>query len=270
MAEVEAPGPGAPAAADHRRLVRVPPAAGLRRVPPDRGRGGRLPDGGHGALRRAGRGRAAPVPGPARPRHDLHHAQDPRRAARRDHPVQRRRRSPRRSTPRCSPASRAARWSTSSPARRWRSRSPRPPEFRERQERVLAGARILAERLVQPDVDREGDQRALRRHRRAPGPGGPARLRAGRPGGRGPARTQIGITVNRNAVPFDPRPPMVTSGLRIGTPALATRGFGDGGLRRGRRHHRRGADRRRRRRPDRPAPPGGGPRRRPPALPLGC
>ena len=37
----------------------------------------------------------------------------------------------------------------------------------------------------------------------------------------------VGITVNRNAVPFDPRPPMVTSGLRIGTPALAARGFGD-------------------------------------------
>jgi len=36
---------------------------------------------------------------------------------------------------------------------------------------------------------------------------------------------EIGITVNRNAVPFDPRPPMVTSGLRIGTPALATRGL---------------------------------------------
>jgi glycine hydroxymethyltransferase len=36
----------------------------------------------------------------------------------------------------------------------------------------------------------------------------------------------IGITVNRNAVPFDPRPPAVSSGLRIGTPALATRGFG--------------------------------------------
>jgi glycine hydroxymethyltransferase len=35
----------------------------------------------------------------------------------------------------------------------------------------------------------------------------------------------VGLTVNRNAVPFDPRPPMVTSGLRIGTPALATRGF---------------------------------------------
>ena len=35
---------------------------------------------------------------------------------------------------------------------------------------------------------------------------------------------EIGITVNRNAIPFDPRPPMVTSGLRVGTAALATRG----------------------------------------------
>jgi glycine hydroxymethyltransferase len=38
---------------------------------------------------------------------------------------------------------------------------------------------------------------------------------------------EIGITVNRNAVPFDPRPPMEASGLRIGTPALATRGLGE-------------------------------------------
>ena len=36
---------------------------------------------------------------------------------------------------------------------------------------------------------------------------------------------ECGITVNRNAVPFDPRPPMVTSGLRLGTPALTTRGM---------------------------------------------
>ena len=35
----------------------------------------------------------------------------------------------------------------------------------------------------------------------------------------------IGITVNRNSVPNDPRPPAISSGLRIGTPALATRGF---------------------------------------------
>src|SRR5699024_8390619 len=37
---------------------------------------------------------------------------------------------------------------------------------------------------------------------------------------------EVDITVNRNAVPWDPRPPMTTSWLRIGTPALTTRGFG--------------------------------------------
>jgi glycine hydroxymethyltransferase len=34
------------------------------------------------------------------------------------------------------------------------------------------------------------------------------------------------VTVNRNAIPFDPRPPRVTSGLRIGSPAMVTRGLG--------------------------------------------
>ena len=99
-------------------------------------------------------------------------------------------------------------------------------EFRERQERVLAGARILAERLVQDDVTAQGinvisggtdvhlvlvDLRDCELN----GQQAEDRL------------AEIDITVNRNAVPFDPRPPMVTSGLRIGTPALATRGFGE-------------------------------------------
>ena len=47
------------------------------------------------------------------------------------------------------------------------------------------------------------------------------------------------ITVNKNAVPNDPRPPMVTSGLRIGTPASTTRGFREAGDRAGGRLHRR-------------------------------
>ncbi|EHY91028.1 serine hydroxymethyltransferase [Saccharomonospora azurea] len=98
-------------------------------------------------------------------------------------------------------------------------------EFRERQERVLAGATILAERLSADDCASAG-VRVLTGgtdvhlvlvdlvNSELDGKQAEDRLHS------------IGITVNRNAVPFDPRPPMVTSGLRIGTPALATRGFG--------------------------------------------
>ncbi|SDF26301.1 serine hydroxymethyltransferase [Pseudonocardia oroxyli] len=94
------------------------------------------------------------------------------------------------------------------------------PEFRERQERTLAGARILASRLPAEEnvsvVSGGTDVHLVLvdlRHHELDGQQAEDRLDA------------VGITVNRNAVPFDPRPPMVSSGLRIGTPALATRGF---------------------------------------------
>jgi glycine hydroxymethyltransferase len=93
--------------------------------------------------------------------------------------------------------------------------------FRERQERTLAGAQAVASELLGAgggvnvltggtdvhlvlcdlrDSELDGKQAEDRLH-------------------------SVGITVNRNAVPFDPRPPAVSSGLRIGTPALATRGL---------------------------------------------
>ena len=96
------------------------------------------------------------------------------------------------------------------------------PAFRERQQRTVAGAKAVAEALLAEaghgvsvltggtdvhlvlvdlrDSELDGQMAEDRLH-------------------------GIGITVNRNAVPFDPRPPMVTSGLRVGTSALATRGL---------------------------------------------
>ena len=92
--------------------------------------------------------------------------------------------------------------------------------FRERQRRTVEGAALVGEEMVAAGVnvltggtdvhlvladlresELDGQQAEDRLH-------------------------EVGITVNRNAVPFDPRPPAVSSGLRIGTPALATRGFG--------------------------------------------
>jgi glycine hydroxymethyltransferase len=98
------------------------------------------------------------------------------------------------------------------------------PEFRERQQRTLDAARIIADRLLQEDSRAAGINvvsggtdvhLVLVDLRESVLDGKQAEDRLHR----------VGITVNRNAVPFDPRPPMVSSGVRIGTAALATRGF---------------------------------------------
>ena len=51
------------------------------------------------------------------------------------------------------------------------------------------------------------------------------------------------VTCNKNGIPFDPEKPFVTSGIRVGTPACTTRGFGTCQFRPGRRDHRRSARR---------------------------
>ncbi len=97
-------------------------------------------------------------------------------------------------------------------------------DFKDRQKRTLEGAHIIAERLSQSDVAEAGIKVLT---------GGTdvhlllVDLVDSELDGKQAEDLlhKAGITVNRNAVPNDPRPPMVTSGLRIGTPALATRGF---------------------------------------------
>jgi glycine hydroxymethyltransferase len=95
--------------------------------------------------------------------------------------------------------------------------------FRERQRRTVAGAKALAEELLAAPAEAKinvltgGTDVHLilvdLRESELDGQMAEDRLH------------EVGITVNRNAVPFDPRPPMVTSGLRVGASALATRGL---------------------------------------------
>ncbi|HEY8769144.1 MAG TPA: serine hydroxymethyltransferase [Thermoleophilaceae bacterium] len=91
--------------------------------------------------------------------------------------------------------------------------------FRERQRRTRAGAAVLAEEMLAAGVNvltgGTDVHLVLADLRESELDGQQAEDRL----------ATVGITVNRNAVPFDPRPPAVSSGLRIGTPALATRGF---------------------------------------------
>ena len=93
-------------------------------------------------------------------------------------------------------------------------------EFRERQRQTIENARALGESLMEGGIDLVTggtDVHLVLVDLTSTGLDGQAaedRL------------DQVGITVNRNTIPFDPRPPLNPSGLRIGTPALTTRGMG--------------------------------------------
>ncbi|MGA1212285.1 MAG: serine hydroxymethyltransferase [Solirubrobacterales bacterium] len=94
-------------------------------------------------------------------------------------------------------------------------------EFRDRQRQTIENARALGEGLIEGGIDLVTggtDVHLVLVDLTATGLDGQAaedRL------------DRVGITVNRNTIPFDPRPPLNPSGLRIGTPALTTRGMAE-------------------------------------------
>jgi glycine hydroxymethyltransferase len=100
------------------------------------------------------------------------------------------------------------------------------PAFRAYQERVIENARVLAEALVGHGfriVSGGTDNHLMLVDLRPKGVTGKAAQAA---------LDLAGITTNKNMIPFDPEKPFVTSGLRLGSPAVTTRGFGPGEMRR--------------------------------------
>ena len=100
------------------------------------------------------------------------------------------------------------------------------PEFRDYAKQVVANAKVLAQTLAEP-----GFTHYFGRHRHAisllvdvfsKGMFGSEAEKA---------LDQAGITVNKNAIPFDTNPPLKPSGIRIGTPALTTRGMKEAEMR---------------------------------------
>jgi glycine hydroxymethyltransferase len=93
------------------------------------------------------------------------------------------------------------------------------PEFKACQERIVKNARALAGALMERGfklVSGGTDNHLILvdlRSKNVTGQDAERRL------------DEVGVTVNKNMIPFDPQPPRVTSGIRIGTPAVTTRGM---------------------------------------------
>jgi glycine hydroxymethyltransferase len=94
------------------------------------------------------------------------------------------------------------------------------PSFKEYQKKVVANAKALAEEFLSLDyhlVSGGTDNHLILVNLMTKGVTGKAAEAA---------LDKAGMTVNKNAVPFDTQSPFITSGIRVGTPAATTRGFG--------------------------------------------
>ncbi len=94
------------------------------------------------------------------------------------------------------------------------------PEFKQYAQDIVDNARVLAKTLIDGGLDIVSggtDSHIVLVDLRPKGVTGNITENA---------LERAGMTCNKNAVPFDPEPPMVTSGVRLGTPAATTRGFG--------------------------------------------
>ena len=94
------------------------------------------------------------------------------------------------------------------------------PEFKAYQQRVVTNARVLADALQKQGFDLVGggtDNHLMLIDLRKTGVTGKELQRR---------LDEVYITANKNAIPNDPESPFITSGMRIGTPAVTTRGFG--------------------------------------------
>ena len=129
------------------------------------------------------------------------------------------RNSPRRSTKLFSRACRAARWCTSLRPRQCASARRCSRQFRDYARQVVANAKVLAETLAAEGfriISGGTDTHLMLVDVFSKGMLGSEAEKA---------LGEAGITVNKNAIPFDTNPPMKPSGIRIGTPALTTRGM---------------------------------------------
>ena len=98
------------------------------------------------------------------------------------------------------------------------------PEFKEYQKQIVSNAKALADALLSRDfhlVSGGTDNHLILINLTSRGVTGKAAEAA---------LDKAGVTVNKNAVPFDTQSPMVTSGIRIGTPAVTTRGLREGDM----------------------------------------